>query len=513
MIEYFVFEKLPVFFTAVYTLICDSALYRLLTRLWRAIRRKAYESALGSLFTERPDEGEIGAESRTLSAVDRVGQRAVGFMGKVFGAGPDGAAGRAFGKLKEAHAFMDFEFFLGIALVFFILCPGRLWHNVYGLVISFVLLAARLLLTASEKREFYTLRVAGASFFAFVLSTVISVLAASDRADALRVAVFFATSFIMALVIAVSVTDAQRLKKILGFIYAGVVVSAFYAVAQRVIGVSADPTLTDLAFNEGMPGRVFSTFENPNNYAEFLILTMPLCVAFCSMLREKRLRIAAFICCAVPFGALLMTYSRSGWVSFALSVLVFLFFYNKKLIPILFAVGVMAIPLLPSSVLARIATIGSTSDSSNMYRVYIWQGALRMLEANFNWLTGVGIGPLSFRAVYFPLSNPIASPAPHSHMLFLEIWIEQGLLGIVSYFAMIISAIRRSVISMKYVNGGVRLTLIAGVSALCGIAFASAAEYIWFYPRVMVTYFIVLGLLYACISIAGRERAGRGVTL
>ena len=93
-------------------------------------------------------------------------------------------------------------------------------------------------------------------------------------------------------------------------------------------------------------------------------------------------------------------------------------------------------------------------------------------------------------------------------MLFLEIWVEAGLFGVLTYFAMLFSVIRRSLIALKYASREVRLTLIAGISALGGIMFACTAEYIWFYPRIMVIYFVVIGLLYACIGIVRRERDG-----
>ena len=508
MIVYFFSESLPRFFRWLYALFCDSALCRFCARAWHAVVRAASNSLiLGGLF-ERADEGAKTSGSRIMGAIDRFVAWIVKILRKVIGALTFGSFSciftRILAKLRELYTFLDYEFFTGICICFIILCPGERWSNVYGLVISLVLLVVLLILQAAGKRDRISISCIGAAFFAFLVSTAAGVLTASNRADALRVSIFFFTSFIIAIDIAATATDPKKLKKILGFIYAAVVATSLYAFYQRAMGVEVSASLTDLTLNAAMPGRVFSTFENPNNYAEFLILTIPMCVAFCSMLKRSWTAFVAWVLAFLPVAALLMTYSRSGWVSFAIAAVVFVFLYNKKLIPALILVGILAVPLLPSSVMARISTIGSTDDSSNMYRIYIWEGVLKMLRAN--WFTGIGLGPESFRELYITVCNPRATPAPHSHMLFLEIWLEQGLVGIVTYFAMVFSAIRRSVIAMKYADKGARITLIAGVSSLCGIAFASAAEYIWFYPRVMVTYFMVLGVLYACINIS---RAGR----
>lgn len=511
MISYFVFETLPRFFAFIYRLILDSALFGVMRKAFRAVCRAFKGSFIGRVLGEKADDGKRAEGSLLFRVIDGAGRGIVSGVRKLVGALTFGSYSffgtRLLAKLRELYTFLDFEFVLGVSLCFFILCPGQAWHNVYGLVLSIFLLVMELLLLAAGKRKYIALRVLGASFFAFIVSTLVSVISAGDKADAFRVMVFFGTSFIMTIVIAVAAQTKEKLKKILGFVYAAVLATAVYAIYQRVVGVAVDPVLTDLTANAGMPGRVFSTFENPNNYAEMLILFMPFCAAYCTMIGNKKTRFFAWIGCILPLGALLMTYSRSGWISFAIAAAVFLFFYNKKLLPIIVLIGIAAIPLLPSTILARIATIGSTKDSSNMYRVYIWEGVLNMLKSDFNWFTGVGLGPMSFRQIYLLHCNQIASPAPHSHMLYLEIWIEQGVVGILSYFGIVISAVRRSAIAAKYAGREVRAALIAGISAICGISFASAAEYVWFYPRVMVCFFIVLGFMYAGINITSSERS------
>ena len=75
-----------------------------------------------------------------------------------------------------------------------------------------------------------------------------------------------------------------------------------------------------------------------------------------------------------------------------------------------------------------------------------------------------------------------------------------GVLGIGSYLAYFLTTVRRAVVHFSKAPGAVRLVLIAGVSSLVGIAFVSAAEYIWYYPRVMFCFFILTGVMAACVS-------------
>lgn len=509
MIVYLITEKLPRFFRFIYRLICESAVFRGLAAAWHWLCDTAKGSILLGWLFERPGEAEKTKNSAVIRFADAVSGCVTRFVRTVADKLTFGSFScvftRLLGKLKELYSFLDYEFFCGACIFFIIVCPGERWSNLFGLGIALVLLFVLIVMIAAGKRDRVSLACVGASFFAFVISTVLGIVIASDVKDALRVSIFFATSFILVIVIAATAQSKAKLKKLLGFIYAAAIVSALYAFYQRATGVNVSASFTDLSLNASMPGRVFSSFENPNNYAELLILILPLCVAYCSMLKRSAAAAVCWVLNALPAAALLMTYSRSGWVSFAIAVLVFVFLYNKKLLPALALAALLLIPFLPSSVTDRISTIGSTDDSSNMYRIYIWEGALKMLRDC--WFTGLGLGPSNFREVYITVYNPLAGVAQHAHMLYLEIWLEQGIVGLVCYLSMLFSAVRRSVIAAKYAEKGVRLTLIAGVSSIVGIMFSSAVEYIWYYPRVMVVYFMVLGIMYACVNIVNSGRA------
>ena len=213
------------------------------------------------------------------------------------------------------------------------------------------------------------------------------------------------------------------------------------------------------------------------------------------MLTEKYQRLYAMAGLVLPVAALLMTYSRSSWIGFALAVIVFLFFYSKRVLPAFFLLALLALPLLPQTIWNRILTIGSTADTSNMYRVQIWSSVMDMLRDH--GLTGVGLGPANFQPVFQQYASGAVAVAPHSHMVYLEVWVEMGLLGIGSYLVYYLTTIRKAVVHFGQASQAVRLALIAGVSSLAGIAFVSAAEYIWYYPRVLFCFFILTGVMTA----------------
>ena len=58
------------------------------------------------------------------------------------------------------------------------------------------------------------------------------------------------------------------------------------------MGIEVNPEYVDVAVNRSMPGRVFSTFANPNNFAELLVLTMPFTAALVFSVKSFREKIA-----------------------------------------------------------------------------------------------------------------------------------------------------------------------------------------------------------------------------
>ena len=157
----------------------------------------------------------------------------------------------------------------------------------------------------------------------------------------------------------------------------------------------------------------------------------------------------------------------------------------------------MAIPFLPDTIMNRILTIGSMNDTSNHYRIVIWTGVLKMLKNTF--VSGIGLGPDAFNVVYPIYADASAVTAPHSHMLFMEVLTEMGILGFVSLMLFWILSLKRLVkVRMNSKNNNtMKLYSCAALASLSGVIFVSGVEYIWFYPRVMIAFFIMAGLVMA----------------
>lgn len=390
---------------------------------------------------------------------------------------------------------------LFIGMMFF--APHSLWNNLYAFLGAMGFLFWCVMNIASGKIKAKSLKGVGISVIVFVIAIFVSTITAYVVSDALRIALFLIASVIFAYCVYASVDTREKLIRFLKIVLFFVTLTGIYGVAQRIMGVEVDLEFVDITANEGMPGRVYSTFSNPNNFAQLLVLFMPFMVPLVLSVKNKfeKLVISGAFC--VCLGALAMTYSRSGWVGFALSAVVFVCIYDKRLLIPLGILVIAAIPFLPDTIMNRIFTIGSMNDSSNSYRLYIWDSCVRMIKDY--GIKGLGLGPASFRVIYPGYASPIAITAPHSHMLYMEIILEMGIMGALSFFAFVIATVKKAAGSMRIMDKELKSYAVAGISSLCGIAFVCCAEYIWFYPRVMFAFWLVPGLLLATARIAKKS--------
>lgn len=399
----------------------------------------------------------------------------------------------------QSRGLLSVDVFLAVFIGIMFIMPHERWNNLYAFLAACFFAFWILLNIASGKLRGRNVCGVGISMVIFIAAIVVSTVTAYVFSDALRIALFLIASILFAYSIYASVDTKEKLARFVKIILTFVTVTALYGIMQRIRGVEVDLEFVDITTNEGMPGRVFSTFSNPNNFAELLILFLPFFVPVFFSVKSKLEKLLASFGFAATVGALAMTYSRSCWVGFAISAIVFVCLYDKRLLIPLGAIVIVAIPFLPDTIINRIFTIGSMKDSSNSYRIYIWEGCINMIRDH--GITGIGLGPASFRCVYPGYSSPVAVTAPHSHMLYMEIIIEMGIMGAVGFFGYVFGAVKKTGGIMRKMDKNMKMYAVASISALAGIAFASFAEYVWFYPRIMFAFWVVLGLLMSIVRI------------
>ena len=403
----------------------------------------------------------------------------------------------------------NFDIVLALCLLFIIVIPHEKWNNAYSTAIILLLVLLCFVKKVMHKNMEVGQKTLDYVLLLFILSVFLAAIFSIFPAESMKYLLFYVTCFLLVLIIFTAMKNGRNLERFLEVFLIGVTFTGLYGIYQMIVGIPFNPSFTDLKLNEGMPGRVFSSMGNPNNYAELLVMTFPFFLAIIFNSKTTMKKVIYGILALPPLITLIFTGSRSGWVAFALSIFIVMLFKNWKLIPIIIALGIIALPVIPlfaPFVYKRILTMFNSNDSSINYRFLIWNTYMPMMKDY--WVNGVGLGSALFMRVLqrYNTNMLLNVIPPHTHNLFMEIWIETGFIGLLSFIWFSIRLIKNSIVSIfSKSNSYINNILICGIASIGGIFVMGFAEYIWFYNRIMLVFWAVVGLILACIAISSSQ--------
>lgn len=384
--------------------------------------------------------------------------------------------------------------------------PYERWNNMYSLMGFF--LCFILMIAGGMRRRSFCLDTAAVGPYAVLLSAAVclAVVFSSYRSLSYRFFFFHLTCMICVIVTVSAVRHVKDLVRLAAGAGIGVFVSSAYAFVQRIQGVEVNASYVDLTLNEGMPGRVYSFFDNPNAFAEMLIFFLPIILALILCSRHWWSVMAALLTFCVGTGALLMTYSRASWIGMAVSMLVFVFLWKPKLLPGLFLLGVACIPLLPDTILNRILTITNLNDSSTASRFPLYEAALALIRESP--ISGAGLGTDAVQK-YVAANNLYHAKAPfvHAHNIYLQVWVEQGVLGAIAFLGTMLWGYKSAAAASKgKVSVAAKMITIGCASAISGAMVCGLADYLWNYPRIMCMFWFLFAVTAAGIKVCKMEK-------
>ncbi|MDD3395143.1 MAG: O-antigen ligase family protein, partial [Anaerotignum sp.] len=277
------------------------------------------------------------------------------------------------------------------------------------------------------------------------------------------------------------------------------VLIALYAVYQYVVGVEMDAAWVD-AESFDIRTRAYATFNNPNVLGEYLILIGSLAAGMLWKVRNWFGRIFYFCCFGVVCLGLLATNSRGAMLGLMLSAGLFVLLAERKLIPLGLA-GLAAMPfVLPASLWARLASSLTMSDSSSQYRLSIYRAGIDMVK--HYWSTGIGVD--AFNQVY-PLFSFEAANAYHVHNLFLQEFIELGLLGFVVLLLLFLFFFQKLYGGMGKVPKRFQMLLAAFFGGFAGLLLQGMTDHIWFDYSIVLLFWCFMGIGMASVRVGEKQ--------
>lgn len=336
-----------------------------------------------------------------------------------------------------------------------------------------------------------------------IISMIVAVMSFAPRSS-IQIALLTAIFMMSALAVSAAATSRKSVDFFILIFIASAGFTGLVGLYQRLAGYTSELWL-DLELHADIRNRITSTFGNPNVFATYLLLLIPIVAAGVIYFKNPLLKLCAAGATLLLLGNLLLTYTRGAYIALPLAVIVFILLMEKRLL-ILLVAFIPALPLvLPQTIMNRLLSIVNFADTSTIFRMSIWQGSIRM--AGDFWPTGVGQGLEAYHTVY-PYYALAAAGTLHSHNLFLQILVGSGITGF-TIFIVIVACFFRAQANFFRSTKEFRLKVMSAamMSAMVAFLVQSIFDYSFFNYSIILTFYLFIGLSMAFTRVYKAEPA------
>ena len=297
---------------------------------------------------------------------------------------------------------------------------------------------------------------------------------------------------------------------ITSFLLTALVVSA-YGIRQEFFGVEQLATWNDPTSALANDTRVYSYLGNPNLLGGYLLPAIALSVAAVFIWRGWIQKTLAVIMVLANSACLYFTDSRGAWLAMAvlISVLLLLFyfwwreylprFWQVWLLPLVFgslaAILLVAFIFLEPLRLRLTSIFAGRQDSSNNFRINVWEACFRIIEDYP--LLGIGPGNEAFNQIYPRYMNS-RYPALSAYSVYLEHIVEMGYLGFGCFLWLLAVTFNhgiRQIARLRTLQDRRGIYLIAAIAATASLAFHGLVDTVWYRPQINTIWWLVLAII------------------
>lgn len=285
----------------------------------------------------------------------------------------------------------------------------------------------------------------------------ISINHATSPALAMKETLKWAELILVYLFIVSEMGSLRQALTLLALLFLGTIIEALVGAIQFFFNLGPD------FYSIGRFMRAYGTFEQPNPYAGYLGMLIPMAIGLLLAWPGRRLRNYTLFALALAVAAVGMSLSRGAWMGISLAIAMMMICWSHRTRILLAAALLAATPLsalaflnlLPPELTARLATafdyfrfvdvtqeVVTPQNFAVLERMAHWQAAINMIATQP--LLGVGAG--NYPAVYDIYSVRGWDEAlGHAHNYYLNITAETGFIGLLVYLSIFAIALAHTV--------------------------------------------------------------------
>ncbi len=296
-----------------------------------------------------------------------------------------------------------------------------------------------------------------------------------------------------------NVHSVDQLKRLVSAVFFSASIVAAYGFYQYLHGV--DISAFEWVDGEQFPDlkvRVFSTLQNPNLLAGFLVVIIAVASSLGFNARRPRRKLLFLGLVLALVMCLALTYSRGAWLSIVAVIVAFGVLYSRKTFWLLLLVPVVVVAG-HDVLMERLMSIFHPTDTSSTLRLALWESSIAMIVDHP--LFGIGWGAYEF---VYPAYDFFVLDAGtkifHAHNMYLHIAAEIGLPGLVAFLIIMYGHARLALeLAANTANRWLHGLMLGVLVALLSIAVSGFTDYIMFNPQVAMLYWLLNAMIMAAV--------------
>lgn len=292
-----------------------------------------------------------------------------------------------------------------------------------------------------------------------------------------------------------NIRSSDQVKRLMWAMLTSAVVVSLYGFHQYFFG--ANVSAMEWVDGEQFPDlkmRVFSTLENPNLLAGFLVTMMAIAsgMGYKSDTVKSKMIFASLV---ILFGGcLVLTYSRGAWISLLAIIGMYGVLCNRKIFWLLLLLPVIAF-FAHDALLERLMSIMNPTDTSSTLRLALWESTIAMIMDKPFFGIGWGAYWMVYPDYDFFINNA-NTKIFHAHNMYLNIAAEIGIPGLLTFLSMMYGHVRLALSSIggaaQHWSSGVMLGI---VGAICGLIVNGFTDYVLFNIQLSMLFWLLNALI------------------